>query len=43
MIAPGKTYEVAVDISDPGDHELSYPVDGQPGKDVTGLITLGNV
>ena len=40
MIAPGKNYEVAIDISDPGDYELSYPVDG---KDVNGLITLGNV
>ena len=40
MIAPGKKDEVAIDISDPGDYELSYPVDG---KDVTGLITLGNV
>ncbi len=40
MIDPGKTYEVAIDISDPGDYELSYPVGG---KDVTGLITLGNV
>ncbi len=40
MIAPGTTYEVAIDISDPGDYKLSYPVSG---KDVTGLITLGNV
>ena len=40
MIAPGKMYEVAVDISNPGDYDLSYPVGG---KDVTGLITLGNV
>lgn len=42
-IAPGKTYEVAIDISDPGDYELSYPAGGHRGKDVTGLIILGAV
>jgi hypothetical protein len=36
-------HTVAVDISDPGDYELSYAGDGHGGKDVTGLITLGSV
>jgi hypothetical protein len=38
-IAPGKTYEVILDINERGDYELSYPVDG---KDVTGVITMGS-
>jgi hypothetical protein len=38
-IAPGATYEVTLDLSDPGDYTLSYP---DNGKDVTGLITMGS-
>ena len=38
-IAPGQTYEVTLDLSDPGDYTVSYTVNG---KDVTGFITMSS-
>jgi hypothetical protein len=38
-IAPGKTYDLTLDLSDRGTYTLSYPVGG---KDVKGFITMGS-